>query len=327
MPRIRTFAFLAVLLGLLLMAGTAVAAPVTPAAWLARADYVSGDVYIGVRHVAGTERIAVKQGGLEVVSTPCAAFAEKTLLPAYRLTAAVDLVVEGRDGMGRPLWEVPLRLDPAPLRPKAPTLATSSGTIVGGAWHVVGTAVVPVTSVRVVQRETGESWDRALPAVGRSFEVTRVPVWRGPATFDVTVRNAFGSSSSRQVRVYNLGGSLPRDYRYVLVDKSVLWLYDVAGGRVRHAWPVAIGTPQTPTPTGYFKVYGAVPGGGDWGVIRRPLRRLSGGHTYATRYYIHGTNAPWSIGMMASHGCIRMHNRHVLQFARYVPNGTVVRIR
>jgi lipoprotein-anchoring transpeptidase ErfK/SrfK len=46
---------------------------------------------------------------------------------------------------------------------------------------------------------------------------------------------------------------------------------------------------------------------------------LSGGE-----YAIHGTNAPGSIGGFVSHGCIRMHNSHVLDLYARVSVGTQV---
>jgi lipoprotein-anchoring transpeptidase ErfK/SrfK len=46
---------------------------------------------------------------------------------------------------------------------------------------------------------------------------------------------------------------------------------------------------------------------------------LSGGE-----YAIHGTNTPGSIGGFVSHGCIRMHNSHVLELYSRVNVGTQV---
>jgi lipoprotein-anchoring transpeptidase ErfK/SrfK len=44
-------------------------------------------------------------------------------------------------------------------------------------------------------------------------------------------------------------------------------------------------------------------------------------------YGIHGTSAPGSIGKAASHGCIRMRNRDVVEFATLVSVGDTVEIR
>jgi hypothetical protein len=43
-------------------------------------------------------------------------------------------------------------------------------------------------------------------------------------------------------------------------------------------------------------------------------------------YGIHGTNAPGSIGKAASHGCIRMRNRDIVQFFALVSVGDTVEI-
>jgi hypothetical protein len=44
-------------------------------------------------------------------------------------------------------------------------------------------------------------------------------------------------------------------------------------------------------------------------------------------YGIHGTSAPGSIGKAASHGCIRLRNRDVVEFATLVNVGDTVEIR
>ena len=39
---------------------------------------------------------------------------------------------------------------------------------------------------------------------------------------------------------------------------------------------------------------------------------------------IHGTNEDWLIGKAVSHGCVRMHNKDVLEVSRLVPAGSPV---
>lgn len=46
-----------------------------------------------------------------------------------------------------------------------------------------------------------------------------------------------------------------------------------------------------------------------------------------TLYRIHGTNAPWSVGQMASSGCIRMLNQHVYVLYDEVAIGATVIVR
>jgi len=43
-------------------------------------------------------------------------------------------------------------------------------------------------------------------------------------------------------------------------------------------------------------------------------------------YGIHGTDDPFSIGRSVSHGCIRVHNKDILNLVRYVWVGTRVKI-
>lgn len=86
-------------------------------------------------------------------------------------------------------------------------------------------------------------------------------------------------------------------------------------------YPIALGKPDTPTPVG------------EWKVINKYTNWGSG---FGTRwiglnvpwgiYGIHGTNRPGSIGHDASHGCVRMLNRHVEELYEWVKVGTPVSI-
>lgn len=92
-------------------------------------------------------------------------------------------------------------------------------------------------------------------------------------------------------------------------------------GKLVKEYPVAVGKSKTPTPLG------------EWKVVHKGL---NWGNGFGTRwmglnvpwgiYGIHGTNKPGSIGSYASHGCIRMFNRHVEELYPLVPAGTRVRI-
>jgi lipoprotein-anchoring transpeptidase ErfK/SrfK len=98
--------------------------------------------------------------------------------------------------------------------------------------------------------------------------------------------------------------------------------------------PVAVGTPQAPTPTGlFFTTVLARPDdpGGPYGRAALGLSAYSevyeefaGGDGQVA---IHGTNAPWLIGQAVSHGCVRMDNEAITRLARLVPMGTPVLIR
>lgn len=85
-------------------------------------------------------------------------------------------------------------------------------------------------------------------------------------------------------------------------------------------YPVGIGKMLTPTPTGYYKIVNKAPHpGGPFGVMWMGLSK--------PHYGIHGTNEPWTIGKIVSHGCIRMVNQDVLELSHIVPIGTTVIIR
>lgn len=90
-------------------------------------------------------------------------------------------------------------------------------------------------------------------------------------------------------------------------------------GQAIKTYPVGIGKMLTQTPVGNYVIVNREPNpGGPYGAMWLSLSKLG--------YGIHGTNNPSSIGRDVSKGCIRMHNRDVLELARQVPNGTRVLI-
>jgi len=108
--------------------------------------------------------------------------------------------------------------------------------------------------------------------------------------------------------------------RIVLVDD----------GRMVKTYPVAIGKPSTPTPSGTFHIASHVvnPTYLHDGKVVKP----GPGNPVGTRwmslgfkgYGIHGTNQPESIGHAASHGCIRLRNRDVEELFELVRVGDEV---
>ncbi len=112
------------------------------------------------------------------------------------------------------------------------------------------------------------------------------------------------------------------------------------GGKVYGPWPVAIGEPGTPTPTGTFKVtnkvvnpqYVSTKSGQKKGSIgpNGPLGdRWIGFHTTGKDDFgIHGTPAAWawtvSSRAAVTHGCVRMFRDHVHKLFDLVQLGTPV---
>jgi lipoprotein-anchoring transpeptidase ErfK/SrfK len=89
----------------------------------------------------------------------------------------------------------------------------------------------------------------------------------------------------------------------------------VNGKHVRPAWSppweVRRDNPRLPH---------VIPGGAPKNPMGAAALTLSGGGEYA----IHGTNRPGSIGSFASYGCIRMHNKDILDLFGRVSVGTPV---
>lgn len=108
-------------------------------------------------------------------------------------------------------------------------------------------------------------------------------------------------------------------YRIVInVVERRLYLYH--GNTLVHTYPVAVGRPATPTPRGEFVITQKAVWGDGFGT--RWMRFSAPWGIYG----IHGTNKPWSVGTVASHGCVRMYNRDVEQLYALVSVGTPVDI-
>jgi len=87
-------------------------------------------------------------------------------------------------------------------------------------------------------------------------------------------------------------------------------------------YPVAVGKPSTPTPTGVFKIVNKVINpSGILGTRWMGLSIPNG------TYGIHGTNNPSSIGKFISNGCVRMYNSDVEELFPQINIGTPVIIK
>jgi len=131
--------------------------------------------------------------------------------------------------------------------------------------------------------------------------------------------------------------------RRILLElgRRTISLYD--GDKVLGSWPVAIGDPATPTPTGSFKIrnkvvnpqYQSTKSGKNNPTIgpNGPLGdRWMGFHTTATdQFGIHGTPPAWAWAVntraAVSHGCVRMLNPHVHALFDQVEVGTPVVVK
>lgn len=106
------------------------------------------------------------------------------------------------------------------------------------------------------------------------------------------------------------------------------------GGRVVQRFPVAIGGPSTPTPTGRFavtdKLYTRNPSS-PYGccILALSARQphVPQGWGGGDRIAIHATNLPETIGAAASLGCLRAPSEAIRRAVATIPLGTIVTIR
>jgi lipoprotein-anchoring transpeptidase ErfK/SrfK len=120
--------------------------------------------------------------------------------------------------------------------------------------------------------------------------------------------------------------------RVVVVSIPDRKLAVLEGNDVIATFPVAVGAAATPSPTGEFEIVSRVanptyyhpgtviPSGKGNPVGTRWLGLSRKG------YGIHGTNAPRSIGLAASHGCIRLGNHDMEKLFTLLQVGDVVQI-
>lgn len=120
--------------------------------------------------------------------------------------------------------------------------------------------------------------------------------------------------------------------RQVVVSVPDRKLVVMENGAVLRVFSVAVGAEVSPSPSGEFEIVSrltdptyyhsgvVIPAGTDNPLGPRWVGLNKKG------YGIHGTNMPGSIGKAASHGCIRMRNRDIVQFFAMVNVGDTVEI-
>jgi lipoprotein-anchoring transpeptidase ErfK/SrfK len=117
--------------------------------------------------------------------------------------------------------------------------------------------------------------------------------------------------------------------RFVYIDRSARTLELWDSRRLLLRTTVAVGAPGMETPTGLYYV--------QWKF--RPQAEILGAYAFETSAYsrlsdwpgggvvgVHGTYWPWLLGQAVSHGCVRVHNRDILELSRLVSVGTPIRI-
>lgn len=174
-----------------------------------------------------------------------------------------------------------------------------------------------------------------------AFAVSGLPY--GVHTLTIRCRDEASTAAGgdrADVDAFAVNGTILQAYRptpfnypwptYIVIDKSSFRLYWVKSGMLIKTYPIAHGKPNTPTPVRVWRIdakYRTDPSSVYGPRKMRLFKRVStsSGYSYVyTNYAIHGTNEEWVIGTQASHGCIRMYNRDVLELWPQVPLGTMV---
>ena len=128
--------------------------------------------------------------------------------------------------------------------------------------------------------------------------------------------------------------------REIMLELGKRQISLLENGKVMGSWPVAIGDPSTPTPTGRFKIrnkvvnpqYQSTKSGKNNPTIgpQGPLgdRWIGFHYTERDQFGIHGTPTAWEWTVTSraavSHGCVRMLTPHVRQLFDKVDVGTPV---
>jgi len=135
----------------------------------------------------------------------------------------------------------------------------------------------------------------------------------------------------------------PKPEPYVLLklgERRVYWVDEESGAK--ESYPVAIGQPKWPTPTGRFRVAEMVENPDflrfDFGnPTKKPFGRIPPGpnnplglrwiafaNAHGWTVGFHGTNKTSVLGQAVSHGCVRMSNPDVVKLYSRVKIGTPV---
>ena len=206
--------------------------------------------------------------------------------------------------------------------PAMPALGTNTPAALSGSTALVsGSVGGNTTSIKLVVNGVTKATKTVVP--WGTFTFGRVDVPNGGAKITVTAGNPDGKTASLTRTVLRL------KFPYatcIVIDKSDFKLYWVRNNVLVKVYPIAIGRSGMETPIGTWKIlakYKTDPSS-VYGPRKMRMFRQVGNSFVFTAYAIHGTNQEWVIGTKASHGCIRMYNREVLELWPQVPLGTMV---
>jgi lipoprotein-anchoring transpeptidase ErfK/SrfK len=178
--------------------------------------------------------------------------------------------------------------------------------------------------------------------MGWSIDEAALAIALDPLLADPYATRALRATRERVPPVIN-ANDLRHQYRTVVtVDRRHFRLRYFRNLKLRRSYPVAVGTPDYPTPAGRYLIASKAKNP-DWNAPDEPWAGayanevVKGGSAHnplKARWLgivggvgIHGTAAEGSLGTRASHGCIRMRVADVVDLYRRVPIGSTVLIR
>ncbi|MFN8109693.1 MAG: L,D-transpeptidase family protein [Thermoleophilia bacterium] len=264
------------------------------------------------------EAIAPRQAPLPIVIRGL----RSTVTPSrVGYTALVDRAVLGALNVGRTQPPGPVEI---PVTQKVNLRKLRSSL----AWHARASRIAP--------RDTAVHYADGRVVITRS----RVGVDLDLAAATTQVQRAI-TSGAREALTLPLTRVAPAVVRVpttVFIDRGRFRLVVVRSSGIR-TFPVAVGMPAYPTPTGTFHIVQKqrnptwYPPDSRWAAGLGPVPPGIG-NPLGTRWMglsapgvgIHGTPASYSIGSRASHGCIRMYIRDAERVYDMVEVGTPVTI-
>ena len=134
----------------------------------------------------------------------------------------------------------------------------------------------------------------------------------------------------RSIQAHAAHAPAPRAAGKIVISIAERKLTILRGGIPAGEYDVAVGKPETPTPTGEFRIADKQsipgPGTGVFGVRWMEFHRVRMPEGGFFLYGIHGTNEPEKIGDAVSHGCVRLSNHDIEEVFReaYVGEPVVI---
>jgi lipoprotein-anchoring transpeptidase ErfK/SrfK len=208
----------------------------------------------------------------------------------------------------------------------------------GGVLHPVGTQVAAYAAV-----VNGKTRTYKRPSGGLRATFSKLTDLGYPTTFSIVgaIVNKRCAASWYRVKLPIkpngvVGYVRPKDVSVekvttrISVDLSRRELLLYRRGKLALRTPVAVGSSSTPTPIGrYFvsqRITTSNPGGpfGPRVLAVSAFSNVLQGWAAGGPIAIHGTNAPWTIGRAASHGCIRVRNETLMRLFAATAGGTPV---